>query len=290
MQSGSDFSGINEAKHRMDHIYDHCDPRLYCSTLENLNYSIPDNAKPICQALIDELRKRRDRDTVHVVDLGCSYGVNAALLKYDLSMEDLYARWGMDHRAEDSCEEIIQSDQEFFENMHQADKLEVIGIDPARNAVNFAEETGLVDKGLAVDLESEPISEPVENGLASTDLLMSTGCVGYVTEKSFDRLMPAISREPPAWVANFVLRIFPYQPIQDCLASWGYETEKLEDRTFLQRRMASSDEQEKVIRQLRDRNIDPSGQEADGNLVAEFFLSRPTEEVRQQPLSQLLRP
>ena len=290
MQSGSDFSGINEAKHRMDHIYDHCDPRLYCSTLENLNYSIPDNAKPICQALIDELRKRRDRDTVHVVDLGCSYGVNAALLKYDLSMEDLYARWDMDHRAEDSCEEIIQSDQEFFENMHQADKLEVIGIDPARNAVNFAEETGLVDKGLAVDLESEPISEPVENGLASTDLLMSTGCVGYVTEKSFDRLMPAISREPPAWVANFVLRIFPYQPIQDCLASWGYETEKLEDRTFLQRRMASSDEQEKVIRQLRDRNIDPSGQEADGNLVAEFFLSRPTEEVRQQPLSQLLRP
>ena len=65
---------------------------------------------------------------------------------------------------------------------------------------------------------------------------------------------------------------------------------QLEDRTFLQRRMASSDEQEKVIRQLRDRNIDPSGQEADGNLVAEFFLSRPTEEVRQQPLSQLLEP
>ena len=290
MQSGSDFSGINEAKHRMDHIYDHCDPRLYCSTLENLNYSIPDSAKLICQALIEQLRGVRNRDTVHVVDLGCSYGINAALLRYDLSMEDLYARWDMDHRAGDSCREIIHSDQEFFENMHQAGKLEIVGIDPARNAVNFAEETGLVDTGLAVDLESEPISEPVEDGLASTDLLMSTGCVGYVTEKSFDRLMPAISREPPAWIANFVLRIFPYQPIQDCLALWGYETEKLEDRTFLQRRMASPDEQEKVIRQLRDRNIDPSGQEADGNLVAEFFLSRPTEEVRQQPLNRLLEP
>ncbi|MDE0411907.1 MAG: class I SAM-dependent methyltransferase [Gammaproteobacteria bacterium] len=290
MQSGSDFSGINEAKHRMDHIYDHCDPRLYCSTLEDLNYSIPDSAKLICQALIEQLREVRNRDTVHVVDLGCSYGINAALLRYDLSMEDLYARWDMDHRAEDSCREIIRSDQEFFENMHQDGKLEIIGIDSARNAVNFAEETGLVDTGLAVDLESEPVSEPVEDGLASTDLLMSTGCVGYVTEKSFERLMPAVSREPPAWIANFVLRIFPYQPIQDCLASWGYETEKLEDRTFLQRRMASPDEQEKVIRQLRDRNIDPSGQEADGNLVAEFFLSRPTEEVQQQPLHQLLQP
>ena len=290
MQSGSDFSGINEAKHRMDHIYDHCDPRLYCSTLEHLNYSIPDNAKPICQALIEQLRKRLNRDTVHVIDLGCSYGVNAALLKYDLSMEDLYARWDIDRRGDDSCKEIIQSEQEFFENLDQADKLEITGIDPARNAINFAEETGLVDTGLAVDLESEPFPEPVEQGLASADLLMSTGCVGYVTEKSFDRLMPAISREQPAWIANFVLRIFPYQPIQNCLETWGYETEKLEDKTFLQRKVASTDEQEKIIRQLRDRNIDPSGQEADGNLMAEFYLSRPTEEVRQQPLHQLLQP
>jgi hypothetical protein len=29
-----------------------------------------------------------------VLDLGCSYGVNAALLKHDLSMRELYERWG----------------------------------------------------------------------------------------------------------------------------------------------------------------------------------------------------
>ena len=79
---------INGAKANMDHIYDLPDPRAYFRELRKLGYAIPDAAKPVVQKLISRLRHQRN-DMVHVLDLGCSYGVNAALLKHDLSMPDL---------------------------------------------------------------------------------------------------------------------------------------------------------------------------------------------------------
>ena len=47
-------------------------------------------------------------------------------------------------------------------------------------------------------------------------------------------------------------------------------TEKLERITFFQRRFAAAEEQEEVIGQLRERGIDPTGKESEGQLLAEF--------------------
>ena len=81
MTADAEFEKINEAKANMDHIYDQSDPRAYFRELKKLGYGIPGAAKPIFQKLISHLR-HRPNDTVHVLDLGCSYGVNAALLKH----------------------------------------------------------------------------------------------------------------------------------------------------------------------------------------------------------------
>ncbi len=89
MSGDSTFGKINEAKTNLDHIYNQPDPRAYFRKLRQLGYFIPGHAKPIFQKLISHLW-RRGNDTVHVLDLGCSYGVNAALLKHDLSMSELY--------------------------------------------------------------------------------------------------------------------------------------------------------------------------------------------------------
>ena len=76
------FGEINKAKADMGHIYNEPNPRAYFRELRELDYAIPGVAKPIFQKLIHHLQKNRD-DTVRVLDLGCSYGVNAALLKHD---------------------------------------------------------------------------------------------------------------------------------------------------------------------------------------------------------------
>ena len=85
-----------------------------------------------------------------------------------------------------------------------------------------------------------------------------------------------------------MLRLFPFDPIEETLDDWGYVTEKLENRTFVQRQFASSDEREQVLEQLSENGIDPSGMETEGHLLAEFYLSRPANEAAQISIERLL--
>lgn len=286
MTRESDYEDINEAKANMDHIYNQTDPRAYFRELKKLDYAIPQVAKPVFQKLIAALQQRRD-DTIHVLDLGCSYGVNAALLKHDLSMDELYDHWGQNTASDVTSETIIARDQRYFAECGEPEDIEVVGLDVADKAISYGEEVGLLDESIAANLETDSLSAAAKEELAPVDLVTSTGCVGYVTEKSFDRLLPAISPGQKPWFANFVLRLFPFDDIEECLNGWGYVTEKLENRTFFQRRFASTEEQEQVIEQLRDHGVDPQGLEAEGDLLAEFYLSRPEKEAATMPIERL---
>jgi len=288
MSDNTTFEDINEVKVDMDHIYNQSDPRAYFHALNKLDYAIPDTAKPIFQKLINHLHKRQ-HDTVHILDLGCSYGVNAAILKHDLSMDELYEHWGQKKMTGATPKEVVAYDQQFFADIDASEEIEVIGLDQAENAIAFGEESGLLDEGLTVNLETERLSPREKEKLAPVNLVTSTGCVGYLTEKSFDRLLPAVTEGHQPWIANFVLRLFPFDAIAKSLDKWGYVTEKLEDQTFFQREFASDDEQEQVLEQLRDRGIDPTGKEADGHFLAEFYLSRPMKDVAEMPIERLLQ-
>lgn len=286
MTGDADFEEINEAKANMDSIYDQSDPRAYFRELERLGYAMPNAAKPIFQKLITHRRRSQD-DTVRVLDIGCSYGVNAALLKHDLSMGDLYEHWTQKGLTDAAPEEVVEYDQRFFADLDEPEDIEVIGLDVAENAVAFAEKVGLLDEGIAINLETEPLPASAEEELAPVDLVTSTGCVGYVTEKSFESLLPAITRDRQPWIANFVLRMFPFDAIEETLSGWGYVTEKLEGQTFVQREFASIEEQGQVLEQLREEGIDPAGKEAEGDLLAEFYLSRPIKDAAEVPIERL---
>lgn len=281
------FEQINEAKVNMDGIYDQQDPRSYFRELKKLDYEIPDGAKPIIQQLIRHLQASSD-EPVHLLDVGSSYGVNAALIKYDMTMKELYARWGNETLQTASVQHVIESDRNYFDSLEMVDNLEVTGLDVAENAVAFGEQVGLLDDSIAVNLECQTLPQSSNQDLASVDLVMSTGCVGYVTEKTFDRLMPAVSQGHQPWFANFVLRLFPFDQIAESLAEQGYVAEKLKGRTFVQRNFASLSEREQVLDQLHERGIDTQGHEDEGHYLAEFYLSRPAAAAERSPISSLL--
>lgn len=285
MVTGAGNTG--DAKANFDHIYGRPDPRAYCRKLQNLDYTLPDAAKLIFRKLISRLQ-RRQSNVLHVLDLGCSYGVNAALLKHDLSMSELYDHWNQTALADATTDEVLTHDRDFFSNLDDHADLTVIGLEQAELAVSFAEKVGLLDKGLVVNLESETLPKFAREVLAPVDLVTSTGCVGYVTEKTFERLLPAITQGGRPWIGNFVLRLFEFETIQETLNGWGYFTEKLPGQFFVQRKFASPVEQEQVIDQLRNRGIDPTGLETNGFLYAEFYLSRPTNDAAELPIDQLL--
>ncbi|MGI9521010.1 MAG: class I SAM-dependent methyltransferase, partial [Hyphomicrobiaceae bacterium] len=245
----AEFEEINEIKADMDGIYDQRDPRGYFRELNKLDYGIPSAAKPIFQQLIGHLESQ-GLAPVHLLDVGSSYGVNAALLKYNLSMSELYAHWGQKVLRDVSSNEVIENDRSFFDQLDVTEDIRVTGLDVAENAVSYGAEVGLLDDGIAINLETHALPGDTASELASVDLVMSTGCVGYVTEKTFEQLLPAASQAGPPWFANFVLRMFPFDPIADSLGEQGYVTEKLAGRTFVQRKFVGMDEQTKVLGQL----------------------------------------
>ena len=280
-------SNQQDAKANWDHVYDQPDPRAYYSVLRKLDYATPSAGKPVFLELISRLRGLRGK-TVRVLDLGCSYGVNGALLKHDMTMRQLYDHWGQDRLRDVSPEAVVAHDRRFFANREASRAFEIIGLDRAEQAVAYAREIGLIDDGVVANLEADPLPDSAVSKLADIDLLVSTGCIGYVTNATFERLLPAVARGRPPWMANFVLRLWDFEPIEATLSDWGYVTEKLENRTFRQRRFVTDDERARAQRRLRERGIDPAGKEADGHLHAEFFLSLPAVDAGQVSLNTLL--
>lgn len=287
MPEDAAFEKINEAKANMDNIYNQLDPRAYFRELKKLTYTIPGKAQPIFRKLTRHLRQTRN-GKVQILDLGCSYGINAALLKYDLSLSELYDHWSQKRLSEATPKEVIEYDGRFFSRLDKKEDVEVVGMDEAENAVAFGLETGLLDEGIVLNLETESLSKPTRQELKKVDLVISSGAVGYLTEKSFDKIMPTVTQQQPAWLANFVLRMFPFDAIEETLKNQGYLTEKLKNRTFVQRRFASSEEQEEVLTLLYDHGIDLKKEETEGYLLAEFYLSRPANDVLEKPMEELL--
>jgi len=281
------FSHLNELKSDFSAIYAEKDPREYFRVLGQLDYIVPHVAQPVFDQLIRARAESQD-EPVTVLDLGCSYGLNGALMKYSLRYDALRARYTDPTLKTLSSDALLELDRNFYRAWPKNPRVRVVGLDPSGNAVRYGEAAGTMDVGLALDLEEcDPTPEQAEV-LEAVDLIISTGCVGYVTSKTFKRLAKLARRGRPAWVASFVLRMFPYDGITQTLATLGLETERFESATFVQRRFASVEEMDGTIRAVEERGLDPRGHEAEGLFHAELFVSRPPEEIVRRPLQKLV--
>ncbi|MCB2097651.1 MAG: hypothetical protein AB7F91_11480 [Parvularculaceae bacterium] len=264
------FDSANEAKANFDDIYNLPDPRRYYRTLGALDYRIPTEARPIFRRVM----KAMGKDNLSVLDIGCSYGVNAALIQYDLEFSDLVARYRRQEMREESVAEAIFDDAAFFADRRKAVEATFTGMDVAAEAAGYARAVGLIDDAIVENLEAAPMTDDARAAVADVDLIITTGAVGYVTEKTFNRLIDAVEGPPP-WIAAFSLRQFPFDAIAEELTGFGLETEKLDDRCFPQRRFRDEEEAAGALAAVEALGLDPAGLEADGEYFAEFYLAKP---------------
>ncbi|GAA3222212.1 class I SAM-dependent methyltransferase [Actinocorallia longicatena] len=255
----------------LDHIYDRPDPRAYFNTLRAFDYRVPQYAKPHFAALIAEYASATGRLLPRVLDLGCSYGINAALLNHDATMDDLYDRYD---GAPTTRGDLIDRDRRLSEKATPVARF--IGLDTSEPALTYAVQAKLLSNAIHADLESAEPTESQAALLFRTDLVISTGCLGYIGEKSISRLLTAFGGRRP-WMAHFVLRMFPFTPIAELLTDAGYRTVRAAS-TFRQRRFATPEEQREVLERLAPLGPDPH--EADGWLHAELFISIPDHHPR----------
>jgi carnitine O-acetyltransferase len=250
----------------LDHIYTQPDPRAYLSAMRELDYRIPELAKPYFAAVIEDCK--RQVDVPKVLDIGSSYGINAALSRCDLTMDDLFDLYCDSDDV--SRDDLLARDRELVRS--RTSPARFIGLDIAQSALTYATRAGYLDDAVQADLEHHDLTTDQRRRLAGIDLVISTGCLGYVGVRTLSRVLAVSKRRP--WMVHFVLRMFPFDEIAAGLAGHGYET-ALFGQVFKQRRFISREEQSQVLDTLLRVGVDPSGLETEGWLYAQLYVSRP---------------
>jgi hypothetical protein len=271
LTSTPSFDLDDTGKIDLNAIYDRPDPRSYYQTLTNLEYQIPAVAEPNFRAVIDARRQSRRQNRIALLDVGSSYGVNAALLNHSVNLPDLFRLYSREMTKDLSRSELVARDRKLFSERRTDRDATIVGLDVAGEALDYAEEIGIIGAGLTANLERRP--PPVEDRelLSGIDLVISTGAIGYVGVPTFSRILDCVKGSP--WFALFALRMFPVDDIAATLRTRGYVVYCQRGRTYRQRRFAGMDEKREVLARLHALRLDPTGLEAEGWYHAQFYFA-----------------
>ena len=196
------------------HIYNEPHPARYYQVLGEYDYRIPEYGAAVVRRLLQARSDDHcgpDAEPPTVLDVCCSYGIGAALLTTELGLADLYTHYGAAGRGGPGGAGSVEADRAWFTEHRRADAARVIGLDVAENAVSFAVASGIMAHGIVADLERDPMPPQAAAAVAEVDVVMCTGGVGYITERTFDRLLTAIPNPP--WLAVFCLRTYDFGPL-----------------------------------------------------------------------------
>ncbi len=267
------YDEVNRKKQNFDSVYNEASPAQYFLAMRELAYEIPESSKATTDAIIMHLLNSCDCDHLNILDIGCSYGVNASVIKCGVPLQTLFNRYD---DKEDRSDQI-RRDQEFYSSIPRRSELNFIGFDSANNAVDYAKEIGILAGAFSGNFENATggdnpfLTNP--NAAQNIDMILSTGCVGYVTERTFAGILDQPESARPKIVASYVLRMFDYGPIARCLADRDYETKRLVGQHFRQRRCANQGERDLVLSQVTEHGLNPYTDEVDGYLCADLYLS-----------------
>jgi len=188
----------NDAKASFDDIYTKPDPRDYYSVLGSLDYSIPDLAKPIFRQVATAWRRQTGKNA-SILDLGSSYGINAALFRYPLSFAMLrrrYARRAMLNLPSDQLQAL---DHNYFGAWPRAHEERLVVADLSAPAIEYALKAGLADAGIAGSLEEGAPPIPKRNGRSPMSISWSRRGASATSPKRLSRPYSAPRESRPGW-------------------------------------------------------------------------------------------
>ncbi len=255
-------------------IYTQKFPDDYLEEMKRLHYRISDKTKPLYLSLAEHLIKKLSRP-INILDIGSSYGINSALMKYDLEMSDLD-----DFFLQEESTSLEQSRQ-FFEKIPSNDNLNFYQVDISDRALQFSEDVKLCKKGICVNLETESL--PIKE-IPSFDMVIATGCIGYIGYKAISNIFELIKKQQAKYsqsdmdkpiFAFSVLRMFDMEKIQQTFDYYGYSLVRTDLDPIRQRRFSDSDERRETISLLNSKGIDEKGFEDDGHFYAHFYFASP---------------
>jgi SAM-dependent methyltransferase len=276
-RSSAHWRDVGISKHSFDRVYNTKWPHAYYREHRQFDYQIPQNAQVGINSLIEEMKKLRSIETVTLLDVGCSYGINGFLLKKQIELETLYRAYlepDGDLRSHD-----IAVHARYYSGLKKRQQVRVVGLDPAEAAIQYALSVGALDYGVAQNLETEGATINPSDVPLSIDLIISTGCVGYVSEKTFGHILRMLDQPQSPWVLAYVMRPFSYGAIVRRLAAFGLLTVRLPQYQSQQRRFADPAERDALLSTMNDLYMDDSPERQTGYIHADCYLSVPASEA-----------
>ena len=257
-------------------IYTQDSPVEYLKEMDKLEYSISDSTKPLYNTIIEQLEDVLSR-SINVLDLGSSYGINSSLMKYNLTMSEL------NDFFLNGSEPTKKETKQFYEKCTSNDNMNFYQIDISEEALKFSEEMGLCERGMNVDLEDEK-SNLLES-LPKMDVVIATGCIGYIGYKAILNILKVIKNRKPNSIesekkyvapifAFSVLRIFDMADIEEVFEMYDYSIVKSDIKPIRQRNFSDPKEKTQTISLLHDMEIDTKKYEDDGNFYADFYVAK----------------
>lgn len=275
------YDQANDAKASFDSVYTAPTPHAYIATMAEHGYEIGEQARPYCTAAAELLRELNSEAwPVQLLDVGCSYGIGSAFVRWGCSFDEMVAFYAS--RAPTEYAAACAAMWSWLNIASPACDVRCAGLDASEPAIRFAVDAGLLDGGIARDLERPDVT-PTEEDRAwfrSCNLLMAVGAIGYVTERTLAKVLPDLGQDHPGQHGPFgvmtILRMFETRPIREVFERNGLCFAAVPDVRLPQRRFTGDAERDHVLSLLRDLGIDTRGHEEEGRLYADLYVAAPS--------------
>jgi carnitine O-acetyltransferase len=218
-----------------------------------------------------------------MLDVGCSYGMGSAFVKYGCSFDEMVAFYSS--RAPEEYGPACEATRSWLNVTPPACDVRVVGVDSSGPAIRFGVDAGLLDGGIARNFE-EAGEGPDDEEVAwfrSCNLLISTGAIGYITERTLDVVLRDLGRDHPTDSGPFaivtILRMFEVEPIKDVFEGHGLTFAAVPGVRLPQRKFASSEERLKVLTLLHEHGIETKEWEDGGKQYADLYVAAPASQL-----------
>ena len=275
-------------KDDFDRVYDLDDPSPYFNALRPSDYRMPAVLaralkaihRPVCAA-------RGTNGILRMLDFACGYGVVGALLRHEVSMPEIHARYDGRHWRPADARRHWDADAAFFAARRaEPVAFEIGGVDVAGTALEYAEALGFLDRAFHENLVDHAPGEDLERFLHGVDLVVESGSAGDLLPVAFERILDCRGGGRP-WFVYSPRPDVDWMPLNRLWAERGYRAENLGTGPVRYRKPLGAQELADMLRIGRALGRPDEAVMRDGYLLVDMTLARPEADAANPPIAKL---
>lgn len=248
-------------KHDFNDIYNRPSPDAYIDAMLALQYREPDflaAAAPELQVFIDGMSGDAP---IRFVDICCGYGLNGAYLRYGA------AGTRMLHEV------VSPRSPNSDAKTPWGRSIEIIGVDIAEAALDYAERAGFNDGSITQNLETEPLTAENAAKLTDTDIIVSTGSLSYIGRNTVGRILQAIDPSRPLLALFWPILGRDTKAVQAALTQHGLQVAYPQTPQW-QRQFADDAEKSRFLADYANQGIDTDGTLLEQGVCVSLLMAR----------------